>query len=168
MTTERKYQVALGLMGLFLLLVIYKLMKDKPLLDFNLPDWLSGVFSTEEQDAFDRKLSGQARSVGLGEEAQALEDAIEDDYSKTKEEWGEIATGAIAGAIIVGFIAYLVAGPAGAPFGIAMGIGLGGAAGLLLVELTEKAKRDGARGAILAAMIALPGTSGPAGEKPST
>jgi len=170
-TTERKYQLALGALGLFILLIIYKLWKDGALFDLSiqlgLPDWLKDFFgNTTKQDEFDRQLADQARSVGIHEEAQALEDAIEDDHSKTKEEWGEIATGAVAGAIIIGFIAYLIAGPAGIAFGIAAGIGLGGLVSLAYVELKEKANRDAARGDILAAMLALPGYMGPAGEKP--
>ena len=65
------------------------------------------------------------------------------------------------------FAGYLVAGPAGVAFGAVSGVGRGGIAMLLYKELKEKANRNDARGKLLAAVIALPGYSGPAGEKPS-
>jgi len=169
---EQKYQLAIGMMGLFLLLMLYKLWADGVLFDtsvkLKLPDWINDLFHDRtKQDEFDTLLSEQGRSVGLLTESEVLEESVEDDNSKTGEEWGEIATSAIAGAIIIGFIAYLAAGPAGIAFGIAIGIGAGGMIGLIYTELKEKAKRDAARGQLLASMIALPGTPGPAGEMPS-
>ena len=171
MNEKRKYQLAIGILAAFIILAVYKLWKTGKLLDITfdlgvsdwLPDWMTNFLSQGEgQDEFDAELSTKARDMGLFEDAQNLDVAVIDDHTKSKEEWGEIATAALAGAIILGFIAFLVAGPAGIPFGIMMGIGAGGIVGLAYVEVKEKLNRQEMRGIILGKLAAL------AGERPST
>jgi multidrug transporter EmrE-like cation transporter len=169
-TEKQKYQLALSVLGIFILLVIYKLWATGRLLDLSidlkvsdwLPDWVTNFLSQGEgQDEFDEKLSERARTMGFGLDADNLDAAVEDDHSKSKEEWGEIATAALAGAIILGFVAYIIAGPAGIAFGIMMGIGAGGIVGLAYVEVKEKLNRQEMRGIILGKLAAM------AGEMPS-
>jgi hypothetical protein len=169
-TEKQKYQLALSVLGIFILLALYKLWKSGKLFDLTVdfhmsewfPDWLTNFLSQGEgQDEFDAKLSTKARDMGLFEDAQNLDVAVIDDSTKSNEEWGEIATAALAGAIIIGFIAFLVAGPVGIPFGIAMGIGAGGIVGLAYVEVKEKLNRQEMRGIILGKLAAM------AGEMPS-
>jgi len=170
MNRERVYQIALGGAGVLMLLLLVKLWRDGAIFDLTvdidlLPDDVKDFLNRgKDQDEFDQQLADQARSVGLAGDAERLETAVEDDHTKDKDEWGQIAVAAVTGAIVVGFIAYAIGlGPLGIIVGILVGAGLAFLVMLGYVELDEKAERDAARGQILANMIGV-GGSGPAVE----